>query len=170
MLSEKEGWEEIVTESQIWSPEKIGDSIQGIYTEMKSDVGQWRKKRYTLELENETRYVYGTTDIDEKFKQIHIGDEVHIELKKCIPSRPPKKPFKVFQVFRRKGSEQDESQLMDYEDSEAEETIKIIRVELGPNSSDEEVIKYAEKWEDLKEEDVSRIKICLAQHKKVEGK
>lgn len=170
MLSEKDGWEEIVTESQIWSPEKIGDSIQGIYIEMKLNCGPWSKNRYTLKLEKESQYVYGTTDLDEKFKQIKIGDEVHIELKKCIPSKPPKKPFKVFKVFRKKGPEHGESPMMDYEDNEAEETIKMIRIELGPNSSDEEVITYAEKSEEFKEEDVSRIKIYLAQHQKVEGK
>lgn len=169
-MNEKEGWEEIIVESQVVELKKIGASVEGIYIEMKTNVGRWNKNRYTLEVNNEERYVYGTTDLDEKFKQIQIGDEVHIELKKCIKSEPPKKPFKVFKVFRRKGPGHDESPMMNYEDTEAEETIKIIRTELGPNSSDEDVIKYAENWEDLKEEDVSRIKICLAQHKKVEGK
>jgi hypothetical protein len=59
---------------------------------------------------------------------------------------------------------------MGNEDPEAEETIKMIKNEIGGNASDEEIIKYANDWEDLSEEDVSRIKICLAQHQKVEGK
>lgn len=167
-MNEKEGWEEIIVESQIWSPEKIGDSIQGVYIEMKTNVGQWNKNRYTLELEKEERYVYGTTDLDEKFKRIQIGDEVHIELKKCIKSRPPKKPFKVFQVFRRPGPDRNN---MGHDDPEAEETIRWIREnEVGANASDEQIIAYAEAWEDLTEEDVSRIKICLAKNKKTGGK
>jgi len=169
-MNEKEGWEEIIVESQIWTPENIGDSIQGVYIEMKTNVGQWNKNRYTLELEKEERYVYGTTDLDEKFKRIQIGDEVHIELKKCIKSRPPKKPFKVFQVFRRKGPERNESSMMDYEDTEAEESIRLIKNEIGVKATDNEIIKYAQEVEGYSEEDVSRIKICLAKHQKVEGK
>lgn len=170
LMDEKDGWEEIIVESQVVEFKNPGDYIHGVYTEKKPNSGRWNKNRYTLEVNNEDRYVYGTTDLDEKFKQINAGDEVHIELKKCIKSEPPKKPFKVFQVFRRSNSEKNDSNMMEYEDSEAEESIRLIKQEIGEKSDDSAIIDYAKNVEGYSEEDISRIKICLANHRKLGAK
>ena len=42
--------------------------------------------------------VYGTTDLINKFEQIEIGQEVGIVYNGSKPSKPPNKPFKMFEV------------------------------------------------------------------------
>jgi hypothetical protein len=46
--------------------------------------------------------VFGSTVLDNKFKDIPLGCEVKIVYQGEKPSTPPKKPFKLFQVFIRK--------------------------------------------------------------------
>lgn len=100
-------WEEVIVESQVWRPEDlgIGAEIIGIYKGKEENVGQWKKNRYTFAImvngECQEKYVYGTVDLDEKFKQVPIGYEVKIIFEKELPSRPPKKPFKKFKVYKR---------------------------------------------------------------------
>ena len=45
--------------------------------------------------------VFGSTVLDNKFKDIPLGYEVKIVYQGEKPSTPPKKPFKLFQVFKR---------------------------------------------------------------------
>lgn len=142
-------WEEVIVESQVWNPEElgIGAEIMGIYRGKEENVGQWNKNRYTLAImvddKCEEKYVYGTVDLDEKFKQIPVGYEVKIRFVKELPSRPPKKPFKKFKVYKRPvepnkpeptnennvaedPDEKDPLTMNPYDDPKARETIKDI--------------------------------------------
>jgi len=96
------GWKEIKdTEDSIWRPEAIGDEISGKYIRMEEDVGVYHSNKYTLENEKGEVEVFGSTVLYNKFKDIPLGCEVKIIYQGEKPSTPPKKPFKLFQVFKR---------------------------------------------------------------------
>lgn len=98
-------WERVIPDSDVISFENYGDTVIGIYKEMKRNQGQWKKNRYTLAVEEDgkvkCKYLYGTTGLDDLFKNVPIGYEVKIIFKKEIPQRPPNKPFKVFEMYKR---------------------------------------------------------------------
>ena len=98
-------WERVIPESDVIRFENFGDQVIGIYKEMKRNQGQWKKNQYTLAVDEEgkvkCKYIYGTTGLDDLFKNVPIGYEVKIIFKKDIPQRPPNKPFKVFEMYKR---------------------------------------------------------------------
>ena len=98
-------WERVIPDSDVIRFENLGDQVIGIYKEMKRNQGQWKKNQYTLAVEEDgkvkCKYLYGTTGLDDLFKNVTIGYEVKIIFKKEIPQRPPNKPFKVFEMYKR---------------------------------------------------------------------
>jgi hypothetical protein len=95
-------WEEVKDpEDEIWRPEAIGDEISGKYIRREDDVGMYHGTKYTLDTGNGEVDVFGSTVLDSKFKDIPLGYEVKIVYQGEKPSNPPKKPFKLFQVFKR---------------------------------------------------------------------
>ena len=107
-FKEEDGWETIPGMDDFWTYELIGDTVQGVYIEHESDVGVNHSEVYTLQQENEEdpetpiiHKIFGTTDLNNKFEQIKIGDEVGITFEGSKPSKPPKKPFKMFTVKKR---------------------------------------------------------------------
>ncbi len=98
-------WERVIPDSDVIRFENLGDQVIGIYKEMKRNQGQWKKNQYTLAVEEDgkvkCKYLYGTTGLDDLFKNVPIGYEVKIIFKKEIPQRPPNKPFKVFEMYKR---------------------------------------------------------------------
>ena len=95
-------WEEVKDpEDEIWRPEAIGDEISGKYIHKEEDVGVYHSNKYTLETDKGEVEVFGSTVLDSKFKDINLGCEVKIIYQGEKPSTPPKKPFKLFQVFKR---------------------------------------------------------------------
>jgi hypothetical protein len=96
------GWQEVKdSEDEIWRPEAIGDEISGKYVRKEDDVGIYHSTKYTLDTEKGEVDVFGSTVLDSKFKDIPLGYEVKIVYQGEKPSTPPKKPFKLFQVFKR---------------------------------------------------------------------
>jgi hypothetical protein len=96
------GWQEVKdSEDEIWRPEAIGDEISGKYIRKEDDVGIYHSTKYTLNTEKGEVDVFGSTVLDSKFKDIPLGYEVKIVYQGEKPSTPPKKPFKLFQVFKR---------------------------------------------------------------------
>lgn len=170
-MNQEAEWEKVEADNDIWNAENIGATIQGIYKLKEENVGNWNKNRYTLLVEDEEgrekeMYVYGTTGLDDLFKNVPIGFEVKIIFKDEIPQKPPKKAFKVFEMFKRPVG----VQLKD--DPEARVTIDIIRKEVGANATAEEIVKFAEDNQedlDLEDNDITRIKAQLALEMK-EGK
>jgi hypothetical protein len=100
--NKNQGWEEVKDpEDSVWRPEAIGDEISGIYLRREDDVGMYHATKYTLETDDGEMDVFGSTVLDNKFKDVPIGYEVKIVYQGEKPSKPPKKPFKLFQVFKR---------------------------------------------------------------------
>jgi hypothetical protein len=98
----KNEWKEIKdAEDVVWKPVRMGDEISGKYIRMEEDVGMYHSNKYTLETENGEVDVFGSTVLDNKFKDVPLGYEVKIVYQGEKPSAPPKKPFKSFQVFLR---------------------------------------------------------------------
>lgn len=98
-------WERVIPDSDVIRFESFGDTVIGIYRGMKRNQGQWKKNRYTLAVEEDgkvkCKYIYGTTGLDDLFKNVPMGYEVKIIFKEEIPQRPPNKPFKVFEMYKR---------------------------------------------------------------------
>lgn len=98
-------WERVIADSDVIRFENLGDQVIGIYKDMKRNQGQWKKNQYALAVEDEgkikCKYIYGTKGLDDLFKNVPIGYEVKIIFKKEIPQRPPNKPFKVFEMYKR---------------------------------------------------------------------
>ena len=100
---DKNEWKEIKdNEDVVWKPERIGEEISGKYIRKEEDVGVYHSNKYTLENENGEIDVFGSTVLDSKFNDVPLGYEVKIIYQGEKPSTPPKKPFKLFQVFMRK--------------------------------------------------------------------
>ena len=122
-MANKGEWERVIPDSDIVRFESFGDTVIGIYKEMKRNQGQWKKNRYTLAVMEDgkvkCKYIYGTTGLDDLFKNVPIGYEVKIIFKNEIPQRPPNKPFKVFEMYKRPVIT-DESEPSENEDPEVD--------------------------------------------------
>jgi hypothetical protein len=95
-------WEEVKDpENNVWRPQVAGDEIIGIYLRKETDVGRYHTNKYTLETDDGEMDVFGSTVLDTKFKEVPLGYEVKIVYQGEKPSKPPRKPFKLFQVFKR---------------------------------------------------------------------
>ncbi|MCE7697827.1 MAG: hypothetical protein K8E24_002985 [Methanobacterium paludis] len=176
MVNKNEGWEEVNDVNSVWRPEATGEEIIGVYKSKETDVGQYKSNIYTLETDDGEREVYGSKGLDGKFADIPIGYEVRIVYKGEKPMAPPKKPFKMFQVFKRPGNGSSGSpQMMGKEDPEAETIIQMLEEEISAKHkgnvkpSLEETVDLAAKYcddKDCKDIDsmmLTRIKVVLAE-------
>lgn len=91
-------WE--VVHGNKWTP-IIGDCIQGYYVKTVPAVKQDESNQYILEVDGKEMTVFGTTDLDSKFKEVPLGWEVRITFMEEKKMKPPKHPFKVFEVKKR---------------------------------------------------------------------
>lgn len=100
-------WKTAGTAGDSWKPENKGDSIQGIFTGVKTDVGINRSNVYLLKTEaDEPVSVWGSTVLDTKFQEISEGSEVKIEFLGLVKGTGPK-PYKDFEVQYRDAGETD---------------------------------------------------------------
>jgi hypothetical protein len=91
-------WKTAGTAGDSWKPENKGDSIQGIFKGIKTDVGINKSNVYTIQTEaDELISVWGSTVLDTKFEEIEVGDEVKIEFAGLVKGKGPK-PYKDFDV------------------------------------------------------------------------
>lgn len=98
----EEGWEQVeTTTDNLWYPEKEGEGIQGIYTQKREGVGRNHATVYRIKNGEGEFLVFGTVALVNAFKQIPLGYEVGIIYRGEKPSTPPKKPYKLFDVFKR---------------------------------------------------------------------
>jgi len=171
--------------NDVWKPNKKGESLEGKFIRTEESIFQNKKSiGYVINTgktgnqEDDEVKVYGAA-LKKLMKLIEPETYVKI-VYQGSKNLGGYKNLKLYDVLVDESDapegcydpidDMDNQGVMGNEDPEAEETIKMIKNEIGGNATDEEIIKYANEWEDLSEEDVSRIKICLAQHKKVEGK
>lgn len=93
-------WQEAGQNGDSWKPENVGDTIQGLLTEKKENVGINNSNVYVIELEGQEEpvSVWGSTVLDTKFQEITIGSEVKIEYLGLEKGKGPK-PYKNFKVL-----------------------------------------------------------------------
>lgn len=93
-------WQEAGSGGETWKPENVGDSIQGLLTAVKENVGINNSKVYMIEKEGEEEpySVWGSTVLDTKFQEISVGSEVKIEYLGQVKGKGPK-PYKDFKVL-----------------------------------------------------------------------
>ena len=186
----EEGWEEIPDEDDFWCPCDKGDWIAGIYTKKEEDVGRNHANVYTLSNTEGEHRIFGTVGLNKKMDGIPIGEyEVGIIYQGEKPSQPPKKPFKLFQVHKRKLDATDgatppapsgelkspgKAELADADDSDAQNTIENYEDiyksnNFGEKPTAQDIINLAETDPDLDQVDLSRVKAQLARNIKKVG-
>jgi hypothetical protein len=83
----------------MWEPEAIGESIQGIYIEKEEDVGQYRSNLYTIKTKEEgEKKFWGSTVLDDLMGKVALGSEVLITYQGKQPSKKGKNPWKDYKV------------------------------------------------------------------------
>jgi len=165
-----EGWKKVEGSSNVWKPEKENEEITGTYTKKVQEDGNWGlKNKYTIVTDEGEKVIYGTTGLDELFNSVDLGEEVLIIYKGESPSKPPKKPFKLFEMYHKPTAKSLEMK----DDPEARTTIDIIKQDLiGQGIRDptpQEIIDFAEKTSEEYDPDaITRIKAELARQLKIE--
>lgn len=154
---EKDGWERVPDpDNESWNPQVIGDEVTGTYLNMDTNVGRNHSNLYIIQKENgELIGVFGTVILDKKMKTVPTGWEVKIIFEGTKASKPPKKPLKLFQVFKRPGDEEEpkdqktQFKMNPHDDPEARQNIDEITETLikenRPPSTDKEILERAKK-------------------------
>jgi hypothetical protein len=82
----------------IWEPETVGESIQGIYIEKEENVGQFKSKMYFLKTEEGEKKIWGSTVLDDLMGKVPLGSEVRITYQGKQPSKSGRQPWKDYKV------------------------------------------------------------------------
>ena len=104
-FKEEDGWEEIEDMDEFFTFEKVGDSVHGIYIAKEANVGRNKADVYVLKSGPVEHKIFGTVGLKKKMADVPIGYEVGIIYEGEKPSTPPKKPYKLFRVFKRPASD-----------------------------------------------------------------
>lgn len=86
--------------TESWKPQEAGDTIAGLYTQKKENVGVNNSNIYLVHVDgdDEATSVWGSTVLDTKFQEIPVGSEVKIEYLGKVKSKAPQ-PYKDFKVL-----------------------------------------------------------------------
>lgn len=97
-------FKEVGTElPEVWTPEKKGDFIQGIFLKRKTDVGKNKANIYTLDLNGTKKSVWGSTVLDDKMDEVSEGDTIRITFEGFDES----KTYHKYKVEKDDGDEED---------------------------------------------------------------
>ena len=101
--------EEVATVGKYWTPEKIGDNIEGNVFDIKTD--NWDNKRIVLDLGDDengdlmTTMLPGHAQLQNFVPNLTIGDYIRVELIKQIPptekqleANPKRSPTNIYKV------------------------------------------------------------------------
>jgi len=98
----EDGW--VKAQGRKWNPD-VGNFIIGVYKKTEVDKNpnnpKEELKRYIVESEGDLITVYGTTVLDDLFKDIPVGHEVCIEFTGTKTNKPPLSPTKLYEVHHR---------------------------------------------------------------------
>ena len=93
-------WKEI-SRTPMWKPEKVGDSIEGVY--IKVEINQGTRKNssiHSIRTEDGMVSFWGSMILDNRLAQVPVGAKVKIiyngVAEKAKPGQNPAKLFKVF--------------------------------------------------------------------------
>ena len=91
------------SDSETWKPEAVGDTLQGTYTSLKTNVGMNNSNIYMVTTKTEGKEdqlwsVWGSAVLDTKFEAIPVGSLVKVEFLGLEKGKGPK-PYKNFKVL-----------------------------------------------------------------------
>jgi|TARA_Y100000296_G_C5176928_1_gene260641 hypothetical protein len=99
--AQEETWQEVNPETSKTWDEKKDDTIQGVYTGKKENVGVNKSTIYILDVKGENIGVWGSTVLDGRFENIKEGTEVKIEYLGYKDAEKGGKSYKDYRVFQR---------------------------------------------------------------------
>lgn len=82
----------------IWRPEREGELIEGVLTNVQQDVGANESKLYTIESALGITNVWGSTVLDSRMAVVKVGDKVRITYQGLGIKKGGKNPPKMFKV------------------------------------------------------------------------
>jgi hypothetical protein len=88
--------------NNMWEPEVIGETIQGIYIEKEEDVGQYSSTLYTIKTKEGEMKFWGSTVLDNLMSKVPLGHEIRISYQGKQPSKKGKNPWKDYKILHRK--------------------------------------------------------------------
>jgi len=62
----------------VWSPEKEGDNIEGIYVKKKENVGKNNANLYIIDVGGVFKSIWGSTVLDDKMDHVFEKDQIRI--------------------------------------------------------------------------------------------
>lgn len=98
-----DGWQPVGnTNTPTWKPEKENDSVQGLFVDVKDNVGPNGSKLYTLQKDDGSFVgVWGSAVIDDRMTSIPLGDQVKIVYLGTTKSKTPGRTVKQYDIFRK---------------------------------------------------------------------
>lgn len=82
----------------IWTPEKEGDFIEGVFIKAEENVGPQDSKLYHLEVEEKPISIWGCAILDQRMVSVKPGDKLRITYKGLGEKQPGKNQAKIFKV------------------------------------------------------------------------
>lgn len=94
-------WKKVET-GNAWQPKAENESVSGLLTSIREDVGPNHSKLYSLETEDHKNLdVWGSTVLDSRMVHVKVGDEVKIVYLGLGQKQGGKQAPKLFDVFHR---------------------------------------------------------------------
>lgn len=103
-------WKEVLTD--IWKPEKDGDSVQGVYVtaDTEPETNNSFSNKYYLETsDHQVVMIWGSAVLDERMKLISFGTKVKIEYKGQTQNKKGQ-PLNLYKVYTDYGDSSDTAQ------------------------------------------------------------
>ncbi len=102
----------------VWTHDKEGDFIEGIYLKMKDNVGKNKANMYVLDVDGKKMSVWGTTVLDNKMEDVSIGSKIKI----TFEGKDQDKEYKNYKVEEDKMAEQETVEPKTSEEETSEES------------------------------------------------
>lgn len=105
MASNNDGWEELVQQEtgDTWkyADEGEGAELVGTYTGMTANVGQNNSNMYNFTTKSGVVSVWGTSLLDNRLKNIELGEEVKLVYKGKAKSEKTGRQYHDFAIYHR---------------------------------------------------------------------
>lgn len=82
----------------MWTPEKDGDCIEGVFIRAEKDIGLNKSMLYHLESDAKPISVWGSTILDQRMAWIKPGQKIRITFKGLAEKKTGKNAPKIFKV------------------------------------------------------------------------
>lgn len=142
------GWEEVEDMDEFFTFENVGDCVYGTYINKGTNVGRNKATVYTLKNGDVEHKIFGTVAINKKMEDTPLNWEIAIIYQGEKPSAPPKKPYKMFRIFRRNPDKQetDKNPLADVEAVKIIDSLVDDLMDKHVDPTEEQILKLAKKY------------------------